>query len=430
MLTRLSILELNQKLKNHEISAKELVQEHFKVIENQDPQIGAYLNLHQDEASLETSQIDQKANFDQVLTGIPFANKPVISIQGRECNAASKMLAGFKPVANATVINKLQDKQAICLGNTNMDEFAQGSSTEYSAYQKTANPWDLTRVPGGSSGGSAAAVAAHEAVFALGTDTGGSIRQPAAFCGCVGFKLSYGRVSRSGVFAYASSLDTVGIFSRSTEDAALVLNSIAGRDEKDLTTSPQIVPNYLEQLKTPRKYKLALIKEFIDHPQLDPAIKEKTRQVLEQYQKEGHQIEEVSMPELEQAVSTYFILAKSEGSTNLHRYDGIRFGHHDEQAQDLNDLFTNSRSQGFGKEVKRCIMMGTYCLSAGSYDDYYLKAAKVRRVISNSFQKVFNTYDGIICPTSPFLPFKFGEKSSDPVAMYCADMYTTPASLA
>lgn len=425
----LTIKQAHKKLKNKEISTVELTQMYLDKIKENDSNIDAYLNTFEEAALKRAKDIDKKGDFSKPLTGIPYANKPIIAIKGEECNAASKILKGFKPVENASVTEKLLDAGAVALGNANMDEFAQGSSTENSAYKKTKNPHDTSRVPGGSSGGSAAAVAADECIFSMGTDTGGSIRQPAAFCGCVGFKLTYGRVSRSGVMAYASSFDTVGHFTKNVEDSALVLESIAGNDPKDFTTPKVEVPKYSEQLESDLKgKKIAYIKEFMENESLDPRIKENTEAVLKKLEQEGAIIEEVSMKELSYAIPTYYILAKAEGSTNLHRYDGIRFGHAAEDAHDINEVFSKTREEGFGDEVKRCIMLGTYTLSAGYYDAYYLKAARVRRLIKEAFDKVFEKFDAIIAPVSPFLPFKIGEKASDPLAMYAADMYTVAAN--
>lgn len=430
-LFQLTLREAHEKLKNKEITSRALTQAFFDRIQNTDEKVDAYLSLHKDAALERAQAIDKEGNFLNPLAGIPFANKPIIQVKGEECNAASKILEGFTPVENATVIEKLFSAGAISLGNANMDEFAQGSSTENSAYKKTKNPWDLSRVPGGSSGGSAAAVASDECIFALGTDTGGSIRQPAAFCGCVGLKVSYGRVSRSGVMAYASSFDTIGPLTKTVEDAALVLEAIAGNDPKDFTTPKMEVPKYSEHLDAPMKGKtIVFIKEFFESESLDPNIKAATKDILEKLEKEGAVIREVSIPELNYAIATYYLLVKSEGSTNLHRYDGIRYGHATNKAKTIDEVFELSRSEGFGSEVKRCIMLGTYTLSAGYYDAYYLKAAKVRRLIKQGFEKVFAECDAIIAPVSPFMPFQIEEKAEDPLAMYLADIYTVPANLA
>jgi aspartyl-tRNA(Asn)/glutamyl-tRNA(Gln) amidotransferase subunit A len=430
-MTSFTIEQAHEQLKNKSISAKELTEMYLAAIDSQDQNIHAYLNTFHTSALKKAEEIDKNQDFNNILCGIPYANKPIISIKGEECNAASKILKGFTPVENSTVSQLLSDKQSIPLGNANMDEFAQGSSTENSAYQITKNPHDITRVPGGSSGGSAAAVAANQCIFALGTDTGGSIRQPAAFCGCVGLKVSYGRVSRSGVMAYASSFDTIGPLTKNVLDAAIVLESIAGHDLKDSTTPKITVPEYSKYLEAPIKgKKIAYIKEFMDHDTLDPQIKENTFEVMKKLEQSGVIIEEISMKELQYAIPCYYLLVKAEGSTNLHRYDGIRYGHTTDSAHDINEVFSQSREEGFGDEVKRCIMLGTYTLSAGYYDAYYLKAARVRRIIKEAFDNVFTKYDAIIAPVSPFLPFTIGEKSSDPLAMYLADMYTVPANLA
>ena len=428
---RLTLKEAHEKLKNGEITSEQLVNAYFERIESTDEKVDAYLSLHKERAIAKAKEIDAKGDFSNPLTGIPYANKALIQIEGEECNAASKILKGFKPTENATVTNKLKAAGAIDLGNVNMDEFAQGSSTENSGLKITKNPWDESRVPGGSSGGSAAAVAADECIFALGTDTGGSIRQPAAFCGTVGLKVTYGRVSRSGVMAYASSFDTIGPLTKSVEDAALVLEAIAGTDKKDFTTPDVEVPKYSEMLEGDLNgKKIAVIKEFMEAESLDGDIKQATEEALEKMKSAGAEIVEVSIPELNYAIATYYLLVKSEGSTNLHRYDGIRYGQASKDAKDIDQTFTLSRSEGFGDEVKRCIMLGTYTLSAGYYDAYYKKAARVRRLIKEGFEKVFESADAIVAPVSPFFPPKIGENTEDPLAMYLLDIYTVPANLA
>ena len=428
---RLTIKELQEKLTKQEITSIELVKTFLERIKKIDDKIGAYLSIMEARALKQAQEIDKTANIQSGLTGIPFANKALISIKGEECNAGSKILKNFKPIKNATVIDKLDKSGAICLGNTNMDEFAQGSSTENSGIQITKNPWDTKKVPGGSSGGAAAAVAADECVFALGTDTGGSVRQPAAFCGCVGLKVTYGRVSRSGVMAYGSSFDSVGAITKSVEDAALVLENIAGNDLQDFTTPKIAVPQYSANLESSLKgKKIAYIKEFMNNAALDPKIRTSIENLITALKKEGVLFEEISIPELDYAVACYYLLVKSEGSTNLHRYDGIRYGQATNQAKSIDDVYNFSRSEALGDEVKRCIMLGTYTLSAGYYDAYYLKAAKVRRLIKESFDQVFAKYNAVLAPVSPFLPFDIGEKSSDPLAMYLADVYTVSANLA
>ncbi len=428
---RLTLKEAHEKLKNKEISAKELVEAYFKRIEETDSHVDAYLSVHKEKALKKAEEIDTKGDFSNPLTGIPFANKPIICIEGEECNAASKILKGFKPVENATIIEKLFNAGAISLGNTNCDEFAQGSSTENSGIKKTKNPWNTKKVPGGSSGGSAVAVTMDQCIFSLGTDTGGSIRQPASFCGCTGLKVTYGRVSRSGVMAYASSFDTIGHFTKTVEDAAIILEATAGNDPKDFTTPKVEVPKYSENLDISMKgKKLAYVKEYMNSKSFDPKIKASVEKTIKQLENEGIIFEEISIPELDYAITCYYILAKSEGSTNYHKYDGIRYGHATKNAHTIHEVYEKSRDEGFGDEVKRCIMLGTYALSSGYYDAYYLKAAKVRRLIKESFDRAFEKYDAIIAPVSPFLPFDLGEKFGDPLSMYLADSYTVAANIA
>ncbi len=425
----MTIKELNLKLKNKEITAVQLVEEYFEKIDKIDKNIDAYLSLHKEKALEKAKEIDCKWDFSNLLTWIPFANKAIICIKDEECNASSKILEWYKPVENATVINKL--KGAISLGNVNCDEFAQWSSTENSWIKITKNPNDLTKVPWGSSWWSAAAVAADECVFSLWTDTWGSIRQPAAFCWVVWLKPTYGRVSRSWVMSYGSSFDTIGPITKTVEDAAIILEQIAGNDKNDLTTPNVEVPKYSENLDVNIKgRKIAFLKEFMNAEALDPKIKENIEWVINQLKKEWVEFEEVSIPELNYAIQTYYLLVKSEASTNLHRYDGIRYGHTTENAHTIKETFEKSRTEWFGQEVIRCIMLGTYALSSWYYDAYYLKAAKVRRLIKESFDKVFEKFDAIIAPVSPFLPFNIGEKTEDPLAMYLADFYTVPANLA
>jgi len=406
------------------------ITERLVTITKREPELGAFLTVRKEQALNEGKNIDAAQDFSKPLAGIPGAIKDIICTAGERTTAASKILENFVPPYDATVVKKLKAAGYISLGKTNCDEFANGSSTEYSAFQQTKNPQDLTLVPGGSSGGSAAAVASGECVFALGTDTGGSIRQPANFCGVVGLKVTYGRVSRFGVMSYASSFDTVGTFTQSVEDAALVLEVIAGQDEKDSTTLAAPVPKYSATLQQDiAGKKVGLPKEYIDADGLDPKMRKVVINAAEVLKKKGAQIVEISLPLTKYAIPTYYLLVKAEASTNFARYDGIRFGHKTKDSGDLQDMYRKTRAEGFGPEIKRAIMMGTYTLSAGYYDAYYLKAAKVRTLITEEYRKAFEEVDVMLAPVSPMLPFKFGEKS-DPLQMYLADIFTVPANIA
>lgn len=420
-----TIDQLSQELTNKALTPQTLYTEYTQRIQNVEPHIDAFLS---------TFDFPETFNMknNSKLWGIPYANKAIISVQGKECNAASKILEGYIAEKNATVTDKLQAAGALVIGNTNMDEFAQGSSNEHSAYKTTKNPWDIKTVPGGSSGGSAAAVAADECVFALGTDTGGSIRQPAAFCGITGLKPSYGRVSRYGVMSYASSLDTVGVFSKTVQDSAIVLDVITGQDEKDMTSIPSPDISYEKELKNfdITGKKICYIQEFLDLPGLDPQLKKDFENSLQIAKDKGAIIESVSFPLIEAIIPTYYIIAKSEGSTNYHRYDGIRYGQTAKDSKNIKEIYTKSRSEFFGDEVKRCILLGTTMLSEGSIHDYYIKAAKVRRLIREFFDNLSSQYFAILSPVTPTLPFTFGEKTKNPLEMYAADIFTIPASLA
>jgi aspartyl-tRNA(Asn)/glutamyl-tRNA(Gln) amidotransferase subunit A len=363
------------------------------------------------------------------LEGIPIGLKDVIAVKDQPLTASSKMLANFVSPYDATVTTKLRAAGAVLYGRLNCDEFAMGSSTENSAFHPTANPWDVTRVPGGSSGGSAAAVAAGEAIATLGSDTGGSIRQPAAFCGVAGLKPSYGLVSRYGLIAYASSLDQIGPFGRTVADVAAVLGAIAGHDERDSTSFKAEVPDYAAELGTRRgPWKLGIPKEYFGEG-LDPEIGAAVEKAIAFYRAQGCEIREVSLPHTQYCLDTYYIIATAEASSNLARYDGIRYGHRSKQAKDVVDLYFQSRAEGFGAEVKRRIILGTYVLSSGYYDAYYLRAQKVRTLIRQDFLNAFKEVDALITPTSPIPAFKIGEKS-DPLAMYLCDIYTIGVNLA
>jgi aspartyl-tRNA(Asn)/glutamyl-tRNA(Gln) amidotransferase subunit A len=365
-----------------------------------------------------------------LLDGIPVGLKDVISAAGQPLTASSKMLANFVSPYDATVTRKLKDAGAICWGRLNLDEFAMGSSTENSAFKSTCNPWDLTRVPGGSSGGSAAALASGEAIASLGSDTGGSIRQPAALCGVVGLKPTYGLVSRYGLIAFASSLDQIGPFTRTVEDAAILLGAIAGHDANDSTSFKAEIPDYRAELaKRKGPWKLGIAKEYFAEG-IDPEVNAAVQGAIAYYKKLGCEIREISLPHTKYAVGVYYIIATAECSSNLARYDGIRYGHRSKDATDALDIYFKSRAEGFGPEVKRRIILGTYVLSSGYYDAYYLRAQKVRTLIRRDFLNAYKEVDAILTPTSPTPAFKKGEKAADPLAMYLSDIYTIGVNLA
>jgi aspartyl-tRNA(Asn)/glutamyl-tRNA(Gln) amidotransferase subunit A len=364
------------------------------------------------------------------LAGIPIAVKDVLCTQGQPTTCGSKILQHFVPPYDAHVITRLRQADAVILGKTNMDEFAMGSSTENSAYQVTHNPWDAERIPGGSSGGSAAAVAACEAPLALGTDTGGSIRQPAALCGVIGLKPTYGRVSRFGLVAFGSSLDQIGCFARCVADAALVLETIAGHDARDSTSVDKPVPPYSKSVEQPvQPLTIGVAREHFSAG-LDAEVEQAVRSSLKVYEGLGAAIKEISLPHSPYAVAVYYLVATAEASSNLARYDGVHYGYRDKEYADLIDMYSRSRGEGFGKEVKRRIMLGTYALSSGYKDAYYLKALRVRRLIKEDFDKAFDACDVIAGPTTPTAAFKIGEKAEDPLAMYLSDIYTISCNLA
>lgn len=430
-LMKKSIEELHQLLVKKEISASELTKATFNQIKQTEPSIKAFLTLNEENALATAEKIDQ-AGIDEnnILAGIPMGIKDNIVTKNLRTTAASKMLENFQPIYDATVMEKLQAQKIITVGKTNMDEFAMGGSTETSYFQKTANAWDQTKVPGGSSGGSAAAVASFEVPASLGSDTGGSIRQPAAFNGIVGLKPTYGRVSRFGLIAFASSLDQIGPMTRNVKDNALVLNSITGHDSRDATSSLQDVPDFSAKIGQEIKgMKIALPKEYIESG-VDPEIIETILKAAETFKKLGATVEEVSLPHSKYGVAVYYIMASSEASSNLQRFDGIRYGFRAKDIENLDDVYVKSRSEGFGMEVKRRIMLGTYSLSAGYYDAYFKKAAQVRTLICQDFAKVFADYDLIMGPTTPSVAFGFGDHVKDPVSMYQADLLTIPVNLA
>src|SRR5437868_632022 len=425
-LPALSIADLQSLLRRREVSAREAIGALRERIEAVDPDIGAYLSLDIEAATKEA----EHANVDLPLGGIPIAIKDIINVMGQTCTCASKILHGYRAPYNATVVQRLRAAGAIPFGKTNLDEFAMGSSTENSAVKLTRNPWDLSRVPGGSSGGSAAAVAADAAFGALGSDTGGSVRQPAALSGIVGLKPTYGRVSRFGLVAFASSLDQIGPLTKTVRDAALIMNAIAGHDPQDSTALNESVPDYAARLGHDlRGVRLGLPKEYLIEG-IDPQVKAAIDAAVKQMTSLGAEIVEISLPTTEYAIAVYYIVATAEASTNLARFDGVRYGYRAENPKDILDLYGRTREEGFGAEVKRRIILGTYVLSSGYYDAYYLRAQKVRGLIREDFARAFEKVDALISPTSPVPAFKLGERTDDPLQMYLADIFTSPANLA
>ena len=425
-LPALNIADLQSLLRRREVSPREVLDALRARIEDVDGEVDAYLSTNFEAATKEA----EKANVDLPLGGVPIAIKDIISVAGEPCTCASKILRGYRALYDATVIQKLRAAGAIPFGKTNMDEFAMGSSTENSGVKLTRNPWDLSRVPGGSSGGSAAAVAADAAFGALGTDTGGSIRQPAALSGIVGFKPSYGRVSRFGLVAFASSLDQAGPLTKTVRDAALIMNAIAGHDPQDSTCLNEPVPDYTAALgRDLRGVRLGLPKEYMIEG-IEPQVKSAIDAAIAQFETLGAEIVDVSLPQTDYATAVYYILATAEASANLARFDGVRYGHRAENPKDLLDHYGRTREEGFGPEVKRRIILGTYVLSSGYYDAYYLRAQKVRELIRQDFAKAFEKVDVLISPTSPVPAFKLGERMDDPLQMYLADIFTSPANLA
>ncbi|SEH88930.1 aspartyl/glutamyl-tRNA(Asn/Gln) amidotransferase subunit A [Halobacillus karajensis] len=427
-----TLRELQEKLHNKEISVTDLVEESYKRIEEVDEEVQAFLTLNKEAAKKQAVELDQeRGNADANLFGLPIGVKDNIVTKGLRTTAGSQFLSNFEdPLYDATVVNKLNEAKAVTIGKLNMDEFAMGSSNENSSYVAARNPWNTDYVPGGSSGGSAAAVAAGEVPYSLGSDTGGSIRQPAAYCGVVGLKPTYGRVSRFGLIAFASSLDQIGPITRNVEDNAFLLETISGHDQMDSTSADVDVPKYTDSLTGDvQGMKIAVPKEYLAEG-VSPEVKEAVQAALTQYEKMGATWEEVSLPHSKYALSTYYLLSSSEASSNLARFDGVRYGKRAEDAETMLDMFMRSRAEGFGNEVKRRIMLGTFALSSGYYDAYYKKAQQVRTLIKNDFEKVFEDYDVIIGPTTPTPAFKVGDKVDDPMTMYANDILTIPVNLA
>ncbi len=433
MLNQLTISELTTKLAKREVTSRAATQACLDQIHRVEERLHAFISFDAADALAQADHSDQAlargaTHAAKPLLGVPMAVKDVIAVKGQPLNCGSKILGKFVSPYDATVIERLKAAGAVVFGRLNMDEFAMGSSTENSAFGVTRNPWDLTRIPGGSSGGSAAAVAADECVASLGSDTGGSIRQPAALCGCVGLKPTYGRVSRYGLVAYASSLDQIGCIAKDTRDAATVLGVIAGHDPRDSTSLPQPVPDYTAALTGDIKgLKLGLPKEYLVGG-LDAEVKNAVEAAVLQLAKLGAEIVEVSLPHTDYAIATYYIIATAEASANLARFDGIRYGARVDGADPI-ELYRRTRGQGFGSEVKRRIILGTYVLSSGYYDAYYLRAQKVRTLIRNDFLKAFESVDALISPVTPTAAFKIGEKSDDPLQMYLEDIFTISANL-
>ena len=427
-----SLSELSTALHNGDISSVELTHHYLDRINTYNNELNAYITVAEDHALTQARAADVQLQQKTAgkLTGIPLAHKDIFCTEGLRTSCASKMLDNFIAPYNATVVEKINQAGMVTLGKTNMDEFAMGSSNETSFYGQVQNPWDNQAVPGGSSGGSAAAVAANLAPIATGTDTGGSIRQPASLCNLTGLKPTYGRISRYGMIAFASSLDQAGPMARSAEDAALLLNEMAGFDPRDSTSVEQDVPDYTASLNNSLEgLKIGLPRQYFGEG-LDPEVAATVEAAIKTYESLGATIKEITLPNSHLAVPTYYVVSPAECSSNLSRMDGVRFGHRCEDPKDLLDLYQRSRGEGFGEEVKRRIMIGTYALSAGYYDAYYLKAQQCRRLISDDFTQAFNDVDVIMGPTAPTTAFKLGDKKDDPVAMYLADIYTISTNLA
>ena len=429
----LTVHELQEKLKNNEVTITEIMDAYINRINEKEPEVEAFITTYLEEAKAKARDVEDKVKSGEItgdFAGIPIGIKDNICMKGTKTTCASKMLENFVAPYDASVIEKLKDENLISLGKLNMDEFAMGSSTENSYFKKTKNPWDLNKVPGGSSGGSAAAVAANLVPWALGSDTGGSIRQPASLCGVVGLKPTYGLVSRYGLVAFASSLDQIGPITKDVKDSAILLNLIAGKDEKDTTSEEVPKKDYVKALKNDVKgMKIGVPKEFFGEG-INKEVKEQLEKAIQTYKELGAEIEEFSLDIAQYALATYYIIACAEASSNLGRFDGIRYGYRTPEYTNLKDIYKKSRSEGLGDEVKRRIILGTYVLSSGYYDAYYKKAQKVRTLVSNEFSKAFEKYDIILTPTAPTTAFKIGEKSSNPLEMYLADICTVSVNIA
>ena len=431
-LYELTVHELREKLAKKEITAEEITKSYIKRIEEKEPDVKAFVNTTLEDALKVAVEVDKKRQAGEEvseLAGIPIGIKDNICTKGVKTTCSSKMLENFVSPYDATVMEKINNENLVMLGKLNMDEFAMGASTEYSYFKKTSNPWDLKKVPGGSSGGSAAAVAADLVPWALGSDTGGSVRQPAAFCGTVGLKPTYGLVSRYGLVAFASSLDQIGPITKDVEDNAMLLNIIAGHDTKDSTSANVEKKDYTKALVNDVKgLKVGIPKEYFGDG-INPEVKEAVMAVAKKYEEMGAIVEECSISVTDYALATYYILACAEASSNLGRFDGIRYGYRTENFNNLRDIYRNSRSEGFGSEVKRRIILGTYVLSSGYYDAYYKKALQVRTVVRNAFKELFEKYDVLLTPTSPTVAFDIGTRSNNPLEMYLADICTVSINI-
>ena len=432
-ITELTVHELQEKLKNKELTVTEIIKAYTDRIKEKEPDVQAFITELTEQGIKQAEEIQKRIDNGEDLgnlAGIPIGIKDIICTKGVKTTCASKMLENFVAPYDATVMEKINKAEMIDLGKLNMDEFAMGGSTEHSYFKKTKNPWDLSRVPGGSSGGSAAAVAANMVPWALGTDTGGSIRQPASFCGVVGLKPTYGLVSRYGVVAFASSLDQVGVFTKDVQDCAMLLNVISGHDEKDTTSVDVGEKDYTKSLQKDIKgLKIGVPKEFYGEG-INPEVKASLESALAKYKEMGAEVEEISLDIAKYSLATYYIIACAEASSNLGRYDGIRYTYRAKDCKNLKEIYKKSRSEGFGAEVKRRIILGTYVLSSGYYDAYYKKAQQVRTLVMNEFNKVFEKYDVIITPTSPTVAFKLGAKLDNPLEMYLSDICTVSVNIA
>ena len=430
----MTALEIGAAIKEKKITAVDAVKAVLDAISKTDWAVNAYITVNGEEALKKAEEVQAKIDKGELtgpLAGVPFAIKDNICTKGVKTSCASKILGDFAPVYNATVIEKLENEGAIVLGKVNMDEFAMGSTCETSAYGETKNPWDLTKVPGGSSGGGAASIAAKEAVIALGSDTGGSIRQPAAYCGVTGFKPTYGSVSRFGLIAYASSLDQIGPIAKDVADCAAAMDVICGIDKNDGTSLDIGTPDYLKNLNDDVKgMKIGLPKECFETKGLDPEVAESVKSVAEVLKQKGAIVEEISLPFLDYVIPAYYIIAAAEASSNLSRFDGVKYGFRAKDYDGLTDLYNATRSEGFGDEVKKRILLGTFVLSSGYYDAYYRKALKVKAVIKQKFDEIFQNYDLILCPVAPTTAPKIGDSLSDPMQMYLSDIFTVSVNIA
>ncbi len=429
----LTIHELHDLLVKKEITSKEVTEALYRRIQEVDRKIGAYLLLTEEGAFRQADQVDRKIDRGEKigdLAGVPIGLKDILCTKGIRTTCASKILEDYVPFYDATVVRKLKEKEAVILGKLNMDEFAMGSSTENSGFQITRNPWDLTRIPGGSSGGSAAAVAADECIAALGSDTGGSIRQPVSCCGAVGMKPTYGRVSRYGLVAFASSLDQIGPITKDVEDCAILMNAISGYDPCDSTSVNVKVPDYKESLvKDVKGVRIGIPDEYFLEG-MDPDVESSVKEAIGLFKEWGAEVKRISLPHTQYAVAIYYIIATAEASSNLARYDGVKYGFRSKGYRDLMEMYNQSRAKGFGREVKRRIILGTYVLSAGYYDAYYRKASQVRTLMRKDFEEAFQQVDVIVAPTAPTPAFRIGEKTGNPLQMYLSDIHTIPVNLA